>query len=72
MMNECTRDDARDHGTHFNLKFDFNLIEIEICFRNEIEICAIVYRDPLHSSGSFSVSFENKNKIHPFKKQLLK
>ena len=51
MMNECTRDDARDHGTHFNLKFDFNLIEI--CFRNEIEMCAIVYHDPLRSSGSF-------------------
>ena len=50
-MNECTRDVARDHGTHFNLKFDFNLIEI--CFRNEIEMCSIVYHDPLRSSGSF-------------------
>ena len=46
MMNECTQDDARDNGTHFNLKFDFNLIEIEICFRNEIEMCATVYHDP--------------------------
>ena len=41
------------YGTHFNLKFDFNLIEIEICFRNEIEMCAIVYHDPLRFSGSF-------------------
>ena len=52
-MNAGTRDDARDHGTHFNLKFDCNLIEIEIGFRNEIEMCAIVYHDPLRSSGSF-------------------
>ena len=33
---DFTQDDARDHGTHFNLKLDFRLIEIEICFRNEI------------------------------------
>ena len=49
------------YGTHFNLKFDFNLIEI--CFRNEIEMCAIVYHDPLRSSGSERVTGEELMEI---------
>ena len=51
------------YGTHFNLKFDFNLIEIEICFRDEIEMCAIVCHDPLRSSGSERVTGEELMEI---------